>query len=80
MPTITVKNIPDTLYEHLKQAAGVNHRSINSEIIICLERVLQSQRVSVETALIQARQLRERTIKRPIKDVEFTKAKTAGRS
>ena len=40
MPAITVKNIPDDLYENLKLAAQVNHRSINSEIIACLEKEL----------------------------------------
>ena len=79
MPTITVKNIPDNLYEHLKQTASVNHRSINSEIIVCIERALRSQKISAEATLTRARQLRERTSKRPLSDVEFTKAKTAGR-
>ena len=38
MPTITVKNIPDDIYERLKEVAGANHRSINREMIVCLER------------------------------------------
>ena len=42
MPTLTVKNIPDDLYAHLREAASLNHRSLNSEIIVCLERALQS--------------------------------------
>jgi hypothetical protein len=32
--TITVKNIPDELYDLLKQSAEANHHSINSEIIV----------------------------------------------
>ncbi len=79
MPTITVKNIPDNLYAHLKQTASMNHRSINSEIIVCLERVLRSQRLTAEATLARARQLRDRTSKCPLSDTEFTKAKTAGR-
>lgn len=38
MKTITVKNIPDNLYDRLRQSAEENHRSINSEIILCIER------------------------------------------
>ena len=38
--SITIKNIPDPLYEELKRSAKRNHRSINSEIIACLEREL----------------------------------------
>ena len=37
MATITVKNIPDELYERLKCVAEINRRSINSEIIVCIE-------------------------------------------
>ena len=79
MPTITVKNIPADLYEHLKEAAGMNHRSINSEIIVCIERALRSRKVVPETTLARARQLREETRSHPISDMEFTKAKMAGR-
>jgi len=32
--TVTVRNIPDELYERLKSIAEINRRSINSEIII----------------------------------------------
>ena len=32
--TFTIKNIPQNLYEKLKQSAEINRRSINSEIII----------------------------------------------
>jgi plasmid stability protein len=79
MPTITVKNIPADLYAHLKQSAGMNHRSINSEIIVCIERTLHSQRVSPETVLTRARQLREKTQKHSITDAEFIRAKGTGR-
>lgn len=79
MPTITVKNIPDDLYAHLKEVANKNHRSINSEIIVCIEHALHSRRISPETAVTRARQLRERTGKYIINDAEFTKAKNTGR-
>jgi plasmid stability protein len=32
MPALTVKNIPDDLYDHLKVSAKAHHRSINSEL------------------------------------------------
>ena len=79
MPNITLKNIPDDLYLHLRQSAGANHRSINSEIIVCMERAFRSQRVSVEALLTRARELRGKTRKHPISDAKFTKAKAAGR-
>jgi len=79
MPTFTVKNIPEELYAHLKQAAGESHRSINSEIIVCLEQALGSRKTSVEAFLARAEKLRELTRKHPITDAEFNRAKRAGR-
>ncbi len=79
MPTITVKNIPDDLYAHLREAASLNHRSINSEIIVCLEHALQSRKISPEAFLARARRLREKTQKYPATDTVLTKAKVAGR-
>ena len=79
MANITVKNIPADLYEHLKESAGANHRSINGEIIACIERAVGSQRIDVEAILAEARQLREKWKGPPITDAELTEAKRAGR-
>ena len=38
MPTtLTLKSIPDEVYERLKASAEVHRRSLNSEAIACLE-------------------------------------------
>ena len=37
MPTLTLKNVPETLYRRLKERAERNHRSLNREAIRCLE-------------------------------------------
>ena len=37
MATITLKNIPERVYTRLKELAKLRHRSLNSEIISCLE-------------------------------------------
>jgi antitoxin FitA len=59
MATITVKNIPDELYEQLKQSAVMHRRSMNSEIIFWLERVLGKPTIDVDATLAKARVLRE---------------------
>jgi plasmid stability protein len=41
MTTITIKGIPHELYERIKQSAAEHRRSINSEVIVCLERSLR---------------------------------------
>jgi plasmid stability protein len=58
MPAITVKNIPKTLYDRLKDAAFAHRRSINSELIRCLERTLLPERVNPSEHLKRARELR----------------------
>ena len=79
MPTITVKNIPADLYERLKQSARANRRSINSEVIVCIERAVSHRRVDPEATLARARALREKTVAYQITDDEFNQAKTTGR-
>ena len=79
MTTITVKNIPEELYDRLKLLAESNHRSINSEIIVCIERSVFSHPVDPEAFLAKARQLRERTSGYLVSDQEFTQAKRLGR-
>lgn len=59
MPTtLTLKNIPDSIYERLKAAAELHRRSMNSEAIVCLEAVLLPTRVSPAKRLARARELR----------------------
>lgn len=59
MPTtLTLKNIPDEVYERLKAAAEVHRRSLNSEAIVCLESVLLPGRMSPDERLERARSLR----------------------
>jgi antitoxin FitA len=79
MATITLKNIPEPLYERLKQAAASSRRSVNSEIIVCIERAVASRRVDVDSVLDEARRLRRWTEERPVRDEGFDRAKTEGR-
>ena len=55
MATLTIKNIPEELYGRLKQSAVQNRRSLNSEVIVCLEKVLASRRIDPEAFLAEVR-------------------------
>ena len=79
MATVTVKNIPDDLYAKLKRYAAMNRRSLNSEIIVCIERTVRSSRIQPEASLMRARKLREKTAQYPITDHDFNDAKMMGR-
>lgn len=56
--TLTLKNIPDTVYERLKVVAAQHRRSLNSEAIVCLEQVLLPNSTSPQERLARARALR----------------------
>ena len=79
MATLTIKNVPPELYELLKQRAGSNRRSINSEAIRCLELVLESERLDVEEWLEETRKLRAKWGDVELDDQFLRKAKDLGR-
>lgn len=58
MPALTIKNIPDTLYEQLKSAADLHRRSINSEVLVCLEQALIAKKTNPNDRLRRIEQLR----------------------
>lgn len=81
MPTtITLKGIPDNIYERLKASAAANHRSLNSEVIACLEATLMTQRVSVPDQLAAIRAIRARLPEARFNHDEIDRLKRQGRS
>ncbi len=79
MATITLKNIPDSLYDQIKQSAASNRRSINSEIITCIEKALRGRKINPDNILSAARALRKKTPGHLFKEKDITKVKSAGR-
>ncbi len=80
MPTITIKNIPSDLYERLKQSAAENRRSINSEVIVCIERAVQSRKQgNIDDLLARVRKIRGKTSGQLLTDDKFTELKVLGR-
>ena len=79
MPALTLKNIPDYLYLQLKEAAQSHHRSLNSEILYCVERTLGTHKIDVSEHLTVARALRAKTDTNPITNDELTALKNEGR-
>jgi plasmid stability protein len=58
MTTLTIKNIPDDLYERLKRSAQVHHRSLNSELLYYMESVLKPTRLTAQERIQRIRALR----------------------
>lgn len=81
MPTsLTLKNIPDDIYERLKASAQRNHRSLNSEVIVCLETVLPSAKVTPDERLSRARIPRRSLPEEQFKVCDIDSFKREGRS
>jgi len=75
MANITVKNIPDDLYEKLSRSAKINRRSINQEIIVCIENSVQDEIHIPEQVIKKARMLRSKTAGHPISNEELISIK-----
>jgi len=82
MPTtLTLKNIPDTVYARLKAAAEGHRRSLNSEAIVCLETVLVPSNIKPSERIARARELRASLAKNVrFSAKEIDALKRAGRS
>lgn len=79
MKTITLKGVPDALYERLRVSAAKNHRSLNKEAMHCIEVALHPTR-NVEEELARIDALRNELGPRWIIDDEFlNEAKNTGR-
>jgi antitoxin FitA len=79
MATLTIKNIPDEVYEELKQRAARHRRSVNSEVIVCLEEVLGSRSVDPATFLTSLRALRKHISTVFVTEEDLRAAKDEGR-
>ncbi len=82
MPSLTIKNIPRDLHRRLKQSAAQHRRSVNSEVLACLERSLMSRQVDPEEFLARVREARERVATETgifVTDKDLLEAKNWGR-
>lgn len=78
--TMTLKNIPDEVYDRLKRSAEANRRSMNSEAIVCLEAVLLPTRITTAERLARARALRGTLPKGKFRARDIDALKREGRS
>jgi plasmid stability protein len=80
MPALTIKNIPIDLYNELKSVASKHHRSINSEVIVCLKHTLFPSKISSDDFLHNIQQLRSSIPDNIITAEDIEKAIEEGRS
>ena len=76
---LTLKNIPDEVYERLRASAEMHRRSLNSEAIVCLESVLLPGRLPPSERIARARALRGTLPKRKYGARDIDSLKREGR-
>jgi antitoxin FitA len=80
MPNLTIKGVPEGLYGRLKRRAAEHRRSLNSEVIVCLEHATSEPAVDPEAWLADADRLRRRLKLTPVTEGALRRAKANGRA
>src|SRR2546428_13827238 len=76
---MTIKGLPNPLSRRLKERAEAHRRSLNREVIVCLEQATTLPVVDPQTWLADAAHLRARLALPPLTEARLRRAKTAGR-
>lgn len=79
MVTVTIKNIPEAVYDMIRNQAKTNHRSINGEILSILEPAISIPPLDIQETLKRARKVRELTAQYKITADEIEKLINEGR-
>jgi len=79
MVTVTIKNIPEEIYERVKNQAKINHRSINGEILSILEQAISIPPIDIQATIKRASKVRELTAQYTITADEIEKLINEGR-
>ena len=57
---ITIRDIPDDVYAKIKKQAELHHRSINSEVIVYLKKLVKSIRRDPDQVISRAKKLKQK--------------------
>lgn len=79
MATITIKNIPNELYLKLKNTASSNRRSINNEVIYCIENMIKSRIINPDDFINQIDNFYKNIDIPPLTEEKLKEYKESGR-
>jgi plasmid stability protein len=79
MANLTVKKVPEPLVGRLKRQAALHRRSLNLEVIACLEAATQAVAIDPDTLLARVRAVRKAPARAPLTDSTLARFKSAGR-
>jgi len=80
MATLTIKGLPEHVYRGLKRRAEAQRRSLNREIILCLERSCDLEPFDPKAWMARADRLRTRLALTGLSDAQLRVEKRRGRS
>jgi plasmid stability protein len=80
VPNLTIKNVPKPMLRRLKARAILHRRSLNLEVIACLETLVQSAPVDTEALLARVREIRRTPAHTRLTDRTLGRLKAAGRA
>ena len=80
MANLTIKNVPGPVLRRLKARAATHRRSLNLEIVACLEALVQSAPVDTDSLLAHVREIRRTPAGTRLTDRVLTRLKAAGRA
>ena len=76
--SLTINNVPPALLQQLRQRAAANRRSLNLEVISCLETLVQPTPLDAEALLARVREIRRTPARTRLTDRALRRLKTAG--
>lgn len=79
MANLMIKNVPKELYDKLRKSAEAHRRSINSEVIVSLEKVLRTSRIDPREFLKRVHELQKSFSVPPLTNEFLDAAKEDGR-
>ena len=79
MATLTIKNVPEPLVRRLKRQAVSHRRSLNAEVISCLETTVQAAPVDADALLARMRAVRRTPAGGRLTDALLARLKSHGR-
>jgi hypothetical protein len=79
MPSLTIKGISSELLDGIRRSAEENRRSINSEVLLLLERAVGRAPIDAGEFLARVRARRERLQLPPLTDEFLAQARAEGR-
>ena len=80
MANLTIKNVPGSVLRRLKARAATHRRSLNLEVIACLEAHVQAAPMDTDRLLAHVREIRRTPARTRLTDRVLTRLKTAGRA